>query len=109
ARSGNTMRIVFRMTDATNGRLIHSQTLEQPWTELFALQDTLALRVAFSLRQRLGDEIALRLHRSATKSYAAWETFHLASNVTKSAIDADLLRGDPAAPSAFRQADSLYA
>jgi TolB-like protein len=107
ARSDNTMRINVRFIDARNGQQLYSQTLEQPWAELFSLQDTLAKQVAFFLRKRVGDEVALREHRSATKSYAAWETAQLAGSENQRASAGDL-RGDPQAPLLFLRADSLY-
>lgn len=107
ARSGNTMRLHVRLVDAATGRLIHSRTLEEPWTDVFALQDKLANQVAFVLRQRLGREIALREHRSATKSFEAWEMVQQASAETQRALSAPV-PGD-AQPQIFLRADSLYA
>jgi tetratricopeptide (TPR) repeat protein len=108
ARSGNTMRINVRLIDAANGQQLYSQVLEERWTELFALQDKLADRVAFFLRRRLGDAIALRDHRAATTSYAAWEAVQLASDLTRRAMEGGILRADTTAPSLLRSADSLY-
>jgi tetratricopeptide (TPR) repeat protein len=108
ARSGNTMRINVRLVDARNGQQLYSQTLEEPWSELFALQDTLANRVAFFLRKRLGDEVALRENRNATTSYGAWEIAQRASAESQRASAAGI-RSDPRAPFMFLRADSLHA
>jgi serine/threonine protein kinase/tetratricopeptide (TPR) repeat protein len=108
ARSGNTMRVHVRLVDAATGRQINSHAIEEPWNELFALQDKLVNQVAFVLRQRIGNEIALREHRSATNSYEAWETVQRASAETQRAIAASR-RNDPEAAHLYLRADSLYA
>lgn len=107
ARSGNTLRINVRLIDALTGRQLDSKTLDEQWTELFALQDRLAEQVQFWLRQRLGDEIAIRAQRAATRSVAAWEAVQLASRETRQAVQAGTMRGDTSAR-LFLRADSLY-
>ena len=109
AKSGNTLRLNVRLIDAKSGRQLYSRTLEQPWTELFTLQDKLADQVAFFLRQRLGDAIALSKNRAGTKSYEAWDLVQLAGEATQRGLRGATLRNDPAAQNAFLQADSLYA
>ena len=108
ARSGTMLRINVRLVDAKTGNQLYSRTLEQEWSEVFALQDRLTEEVAFFLRQRLGDEIALRQHRAATKSYAAWESLQFATDVTRRAVAAGMLSNDPHVPELFLAADSLY-
>jgi TolB-like protein len=108
ARSGNTLRVSARLVDAATGQQLHSLAIEEPWTELFSLQTRLANQVAFSLRQRLGDEIALREDRATTNSVQAWELTQQAN--------ADYRRGeemsfgrDTASERLYLRADSLYA
>jgi hypothetical protein len=103
------MRLNFRLVDASDGRQIASEQIEQPWGELFALQTALASQVAFRLRERLGQEIALRENRGETKSYAAWETTQLAGQLARRAVDYSLRRVDTVTPYLLLQADSLYA
>ena len=108
ARSGTMLRINVRLVDAKSGNQLYSRTLEQEWSEVFALQDQLTEEVAFFLRQRLGDEIALRQHRAATTSYAAWESLQFAADVTRRAVAAGMVSNDPHVPELFLAADSLY-
>jgi TolB-like protein len=108
-RSGNTVRVNVRLVDATSGQQLYSQQLEQPWMELFALKDKLADQVAFWLRQRLGEEIAVRERRASTKSQAAWEMAQRAGDARRKATAAGMLRNDPEAPRLLLGADSLYA
>ncbi len=109
ARSGTTLRINTRIVDAKTGQQLFSRSFEEKWTELFALQDKLAEELGFFLRQRLGQEIALRQHRAATKSSAAWETLQLASDVLSRAIDASILANDSLTMELYLRADSLFA
>ena len=109
ARSGSTLRVNVRLTDARNNQLLQTIPVEIQWTEVFALQDTLADRVAFALRQKLGDEIARRTHRANTSSLSAWETAQAASEVLRGALEAGNIRADPRAPRLYLRADSLYA
>ena len=108
-RSGNSVRVNVRMIDAASGRQLYSRQLEQQWMELFALKDKLADQVAFWLRQRLGEEIAVRERRAAAKSTVAWETAQRGSEALRNAIAAGTLRNDPEAPRLLLGADSLYA
>jgi serine/threonine-protein kinase len=108
ARSGNTLRVNARLIDAGTGRQLDSRSLVEQWTELFTLQDELAEQVQFWLRQRLGDEIAIRSQRAATRSFAAWEAAQLASAETRRAVEAGTTRGDTTAALLFLRADSHY-
>jgi serine/threonine-protein kinase len=107
-RSGNSLRVNVRMIDAASGRQLYSQQLDQQWIELFALKDKLADQVAFWLRQRLGEEIAIRERRAAAKSTAAWETAQRGSEALRNALAAGTLRNDPEAPRLLLGADSIY-
>jgi TolB-like protein len=108
ARSGSTIRINVRLIDAATGQQLYSRPVEARWSELFALQDKLADQVAFFLRQRLGETIALRELRAATKSSAAWELVQMASDLTRRATEAGVLRADTTAAVLLLRSDSLY-
>ena len=108
-RSGNTVRVNVRMIDALSGRQLYSEQLEQPWMELFALKDRLADRVAFWLRRRVGDEVAVRERRAATRSREAWELAQKAGAATRQAIDDGRLRNDEGSTARLIAADSMYA
>ncbi len=109
AREGNTLRVNVRLSDAKSNQLLYSIPIETQWTEAFALRDLLADKLAFYLRQRLGNEIALRERRVATKSFTAWERAQLGTEMLRQANDASILRGDPGADVMYERADSAYA
>jgi serine/threonine protein kinase/tetratricopeptide (TPR) repeat protein len=108
ARSGNTLRVDVRLVDAVSGQQIDSETLDEPWTELFALQDRLAGLVQFWLRTRVGEYVALRTNRAETKSIPSWEDVQLASREVRRAIQAAATRGDTSSVRLFLAADSIY-
>jgi serine/threonine-protein kinase len=108
ARSGNQMRANVRLIDAATGRQLYSTTIDRPWTELFALQDSLSDRIAFVLRARLGEQIALLEHRSTTSSVPAWDALQRGEEARRAAADAEL-RNAPEAIALTLRADSLYA
>jgi TolB-like protein len=108
ASSGGRLRVTVRLIDA-RGRQLQSRTLERPWTELFALQDTLTAEVALLLRARLGEEVRLREQRAGTTSVRAWERVQQGDELAVQGRT--LVRGgDPrAATELLLRADSLYA
>lgn len=108
ARSGDRLRVTVRFIDAATLRQVDSRVLEEQWSELFGLQDRLTEQVQFWLRQRLGDEIAVRVNRAGTRSVAAWEAAQLATEATRRAIQASTLRTDSTLAIHFFRADSLY-
>jgi eukaryotic-like serine/threonine-protein kinase len=108
-RADTAVVVHVRLVDAKGGRQLYSRSLSLPWAELFTLQSKLAEEVAFLLRQRLGDEVALREHRAATKSAAAWAAVYMGSSETRRALIESNLRGSAQGPLLFLRADSLYA
>lgn len=109
ARYGMTLRVIVRLVDAATGQQLYNRSLEQKWTEVFILQDSLAENVAFFLRRRLGEEIDVRRDRAATKSYVAWETVQLGNDAFRRAATAAIVSNDARVPALFLLADSLYA
>jgi TolB-like protein len=109
ARYGMTLRVIVRLVDAATGQQLHNRLLEEKWTEVFTLQDSLAENVAFFLRRRLGEEIDVRRDRAATRSYAAWETVQLGNDASRRAATAAMLSNDARVPALFLLADSLFA
>jgi TolB-like protein/tetratricopeptide (TPR) repeat protein len=107
ARSGDSVQVKVRMISGATGANISSQTLTEPWTELFGLQARLTEQVQTWLRQRLGDEIAVRTTRAGTRSVKAWELAQEAkAEERRGSSGAGALRDTTAAP--FLRADSLY-
>ena len=52
-RSGNRMRLTAQLTDASNGRMLWTDTYEVQTDDLFAIQDSLAASIVSALRIRL--------------------------------------------------------
>ncbi len=109
ARFRDSLRVVVRLVDASSGQQVDSKQLDEPWTELFDLQDRLAGEVEHWLRQRIGDEISLRANRAATSSFPSWEAVQVASREVRRAIQAAATRGDTSSVYLFLRADSIYA
>lgn len=82
-RSGDLLRVTVQLIDGASGGHLVSRTVEQPWGELFALQDALAEAVAVILREHLGEAVELQAGRQAT-SVEAWEAFQRAQRVVES-------------------------
>jgi serine/threonine-protein kinase len=108
-RSGNTLRATVRLIDAKSLQQLDQWTVDEPWTELFELQDRLAGQVQFWLRQRIGAEIALRSNRAETRSVEAWAAVQVGSREVRHAIQAAATRGDTSSVHLFLRADSIYA
>ncbi len=109
AGSGDRVRLTVQLVDALSDTHLDSRVLEEPLTDLFALQDTLASTVSTFLRERLGREVLLRERRAGTTSVEAWELVELAE---QGHDEAQQLRsnGDTvAAIVALTAADSLLA
>src|SRR2546421_3307276 len=107
--SGNRYRVTVRLIDGASGADFRRATFDQPVSNVLAIRDSLAGRVADFLRARLGEEVRLRETRAATGSVAAWSLLQRAEHARKQA-DA-LFEGDSlaAARSALQLADSLAA
>jgi serine/threonine-protein kinase len=109
AQSGELLRVSVALINAATGEELDSRRIERPRTEIFALQDDLARELSLFLRQRLGQEIALRQQRAATGSPAAWELVQRGEVAVR---DAERLRDDGDIDGAARllhDADSLMA
>jgi serine/threonine-protein kinase len=107
-RSGDRLRVTVDMVDAT-GRQVSNTTIERPRGDVFALQDTIAQEVAYRLRTRLGQEVALRESRAGTRSVEAWETLQRGRQAAQD-IDALIATGDAdAVARGFARADSIMA
>jgi TolB-like protein/tRNA A-37 threonylcarbamoyl transferase component Bud32 len=107
ARSGDVIRVTVDLVDAESEEHLESRTLEQPWEELFALQDTLSAEVSRFLRTRLGREIRLRQQLAETQSVAAWELVQRAEGLRKEADSLARAGDSVAAGRALIVADSL--
>ena len=108
--SGDRIRLVVQLIDASTGTHLQSRSLERPTTEVFLLEDDLAVEVAGFLRRRLGQEIRLRTQGVGTRSTAARDLLLRAGQLRD---DAAQLAGEPdlldasGAIRLIRAADSL--
>ncbi|MGH7718035.1 MAG: hypothetical protein ACREON_04225, partial [Gemmatimonadaceae bacterium] len=106
--AGDKLRVSVRLTDALRGREIASRTFEQAAGNLIALRDSVAQQVAVFLRQRVGEEFALRQARAGTRDADAWALL-LRGELARKEAEAALQHDDAgAATTAFVLADTLF-
>jgi serine/threonine-protein kinase len=109
ARSGDRLRVTVQLVDAATDTHLESQVLEEPITDLFALQDRLTSTVSEFLRARIGREIRLRERRAGTGSVDAWELVELADQRRDEARRLRNAGDSLAAVATLAAADSLLA
>ena len=116
--SAGRIRVLARIIDASTGDQVATVTVEQPRGELFALEDSLAIRTAAALRVRLGDAVRLReARRDVADGRRDNRAFELLLRAVRMRREADAARAkigtDAAALNAaraqLRTADSLLA
>lgn len=73
AQSGEQIRVSISMANAATGESFANDEMTSPRGEIFALQDSLAGRVAVWLRGELGTEVGEVRLRAATSVVPAWE------------------------------------
>jgi serine/threonine-protein kinase len=105
---GDKVRIRVRLVDGNSGDRIGDEvTFEQARASIAGAQDSLAVKVANLLRERVGTELALKSSRSGTSNAAAWTLYQRAVRTRKDA-DAAAAKADAAAAAKyFASADSL--
>jgi TolB-like protein len=109
AVAGDLVRVTVDMIDASDGTQLQSARFERPRTELFELQDSLALQVADFLRAEIGSELGQIVLRQGTSSQEAWERVQEAALIEDRAEE-DLGHGDVEAASlSLTLADSVLA
>ncbi len=109
-RRGEMLRVNVRLVDgATGAALDQRTTFEVPADDVFGLRAELVERVAGFLRQRLGEEVAVRALRSGTDDPAAWALVQRADQA-RARGEMALAHGDGSAGfAAYQAADSLLA
>ena len=103
------VRVSVRLIDGASGADYKRGSFELPAGNVLVARDTLAGQVAEFLRERLGEEVRLRVERLGTSDGAAWSLLQQAERVRKDAelrLEQDDLAGTAAA---FQRADSLAA
>jgi len=105
--AGDRYRVSVRLIDGASGADFKRGSFEHPKGDLLKIRDTLAVRVADFLRERLGEEVRVRQERASTENPAAWSLVRQAEKAQKDA-GARVAAGDaPAAAGFYAHADSL--
>jgi len=106
--SGDRYRVSVRLIDGSSGADFRRGSFEGPKGSLLHIRDSVAVDVAYFLRQRLGEEVRLREEEAGTQKPDAWALVQQAQRTQK---DAQQLSATDAAGAAARyaQADSLLA
>ena len=108
-RQGNSLRVTVRLFDGASGADFERASFEQPFSNLLAVQDTLAQKVASLIRARLGEEIRLKEQRNRTQSVQAWTLVQRAEQARKQAQLEEANDTTGAVARRLDSADSLYA
>lgn len=107
SRSGEQVRVVVRLEDASNGTTLRSNVVNSRWGEPFALIDRLLESVSGFLRAALGREIRLTRAHAGTASVVAWELFRRAETLRLEAADEESRGRTDVARANLLEADSL--
>jgi TolB-like protein/DNA-binding winged helix-turn-helix (wHTH) protein len=74
-RSGDRVRVTTQLVDVATGRTEWAETFDEPYTDLFALQDAISTRIAGQLASALTAEERRALVRRHTESLEAYELY----------------------------------
>ena len=113
SRSSDRVAVTVRLIDGNSGAEFGTRaTIEQPATNLLAVRDSVAERVADLIRQQLREEIKLQRQQASTSSVEAWSLVQRGEAFRRRA-EAAAARSDSTARTtrdrAFAAADSVLA
>jgi len=74
-RSGERLRVSARLVNVADGRQLWSQQFDESFTDIFAVQDTIAARVTDALALRLTGQADRRLKRRYTQDAEAYQLY----------------------------------
>lgn len=74
-RAADRIRVTARLIDVRDGRSIWSDTFDEKFTDVFAVEDAIAQRVADALRLRLSGEAQKRLTKRYTDNTEAYQLY----------------------------------
>jgi DNA-binding winged helix-turn-helix (wHTH) protein/TolB-like protein/Flp pilus assembly protein TadD len=74
-RTGDRVRVTARLLDARTGETLWAQTFDERWTDIFAVQDTISLRVSETLASNLSGRDRKKVARRYTNSAEAYELY----------------------------------
>ncbi len=78
-RSGTRLRITAQLVDAAEGNRLWSQTFDRNLTDIFKIQEEIALAVAMALQVNLLDTDEQRLHKRGTHDAEAYRLYVVAN------------------------------
>jgi serine/threonine-protein kinase len=109
--AGERVRMTARLVDGTSGADLPEarRSFERPAGDLLSVSDSLAAEVAGFLRERLGEEVRLRMRREETSSTEAWALLQRAERLRKSAEESLQHDEMDASFATLAQADSVLA
>jgi len=74
-RAGDRVRINAQLVDVASGRHVWAETYDRRMTDLFELQDEVALEIAKALKAELSPDERARLQRAPIRDVAAYELY----------------------------------
>jgi serine/threonine protein kinase/tetratricopeptide (TPR) repeat protein len=74
-RAGDRIRLSVRLVDALDGATMWSETFDEPWTEIFAIQDSISNQVARAAAVSLTGAEREQFAKRDTKSAAAYREY----------------------------------
>lgn len=108
--AGDRLRVGLQLIDGASGDPVGRATqLERPRGEVIALQQELAEEAANFLRQRIGEEIALRQGRAGTQDDEAWELLQRADEIVAGAAPLIAMSDLQASEAEYKRADAVLA
>jgi serine/threonine protein kinase/tetratricopeptide (TPR) repeat protein len=74
-RADNRIRVTVRLLDVTDGKPLWTRQFDEPWTDIFAVQDAISQRVASDLMLTLSGEERGELARNYTTNPEAYDLY----------------------------------
>jgi TolB-like protein/tRNA A-37 threonylcarbamoyl transferase component Bud32 len=107
AQQGDQLQISVRIFDGNSGADLNRKSFQHKAGDVLAVRDSVASQVAEFLRQRVGEEIALRETKLGTTNAQAWTVVQQAEKLRKDG-EAQAAAGDTASSlRSFARADTL--
>ena len=74
-RAGERLRVTVQLLRVTDGTPLWGETFDTPFTDIFAVQDSISVQVLDALTVRLSGEEQARLHKRYTENAVAYEAY----------------------------------
>lgn len=105
---GDSISVTVRLVDGKTSSYLMSHKLVRSSDSLVALRNEIVETAARQLRQQLGEEVQLEVHRAGTEKARAWELFHQARQRARKGDDFRSSGQREMADVFYDRADSLY-